>query len=648
MWQQYGDVWVSDSGDVSETDPTQGAPAEASAPSTGEPAPVPAPAPIANDPRSRVKTIESANGTQRLGPAITDPDSEHFGDQAAGDMQMMPKEIRRFVKSKHDLAEKYGPKIAGMTNAQLSQFFAGDAPESRSADDEISGKFWDQVVADNHGNDRDAAAEWQGGADGKEAWHRWLAAGKPTDISPKKLERMQKIDSYVNAYDKTGGQPAPAPGPAPESDLEQRMHAVPGAIPEQEGFITKKDIAGMGSLDPMLNDIAKSKAEANPPLHDAAGNIVPNELDQPVPASVGAAVSKPAEPNLKVTARSPFDPVPRAVAEEQYRKAGMAGLPGSGIPAGAVTPDKLVAPPPITAPAPANPPAAAENSLEKQYREILNELTAQRKSDATWSAKNETDLTAMRADALSGKIDPHRLFANKSSADRILAAVSLGIGTFGATLGHAPNAAQEILKAAIDSDVEAQKNDLDRKVTIYGHALQQYGNERQARQAATQILWDQARVLGQEMRFQNAGALASKKLEVKGMLEEAAQQKAFKVIENIEKSYDRNIGKSGVGSAVGARIPDNTFYEPQTKRYLDALSQNAEVFMTSMPGIRHTPENVARIKNLFPDPNLSEPRNRERLKTIREAVKTGAILSMLSDPEGTGPESTEGAAPAGP
>ena len=90
----------------------------------------------------------------------------------------------------------------------------------------------------------------------------------------------------------------------------------------------------------------------------------------------------------------------------------------------------------------------------------------------------------------SGKVDPRRYFHNMSVTSRI----SAGIGTLLSGLGQGltgggPNMAMQAMNAAMDRDVEAQKNDQSKMMNLYKMNREAYGNEMQAKlQTKNQML----------------------------------------------------------------------------------------------------------------------------------------------------------------
>lgn len=289
-------------------------------------------------------------------------------------------------------------------------------------------------------------------------------------------------------------------------------------------------------------------------------------------------------------------------------------IPGDGV--------KPIAPPASSAAAAPDPETAA-------YDEAMNNLKADRASLLGWSRGREASLDAMRADVAAGKINPDRLMASKGTAARIFAAIAVAAGEYASKVDGGPNTAHQIIQGAIDADIEAQRAALGQKTTAYSMALQQYGDALHARAAATQIDWDIARTLHMEHQ---QGLRTNNAIATKTAVEKGQMQQAQGYVDAIEKSFLKNIG-NGTVNAIEAGIAkhspdDNPFFTPKTKLYMDDLATNAELFMKSIPGIRHTPENVIRIQKLFPQPGLASDRNANRRRAMAEAIRVGALTTL--------------------
>lgn len=77
--------------------------------------------------------------------------------------------------------------------------------------------------------------------------------------------------------------------------------------------------------------------------------------------------------------------------------------------------------------------------------------------------KSDEAIKAEIAKAKSMSIDPDRWWHRKGTANNILAAISLGLGSFGSGMTHGAtgNVAMQLISNAIDHDIDAQKADID-------------------------------------------------------------------------------------------------------------------------------------------------------------------------------------------
>lgn len=107
----------------------------------------------------------------------------------------------------------------------------------------------------------------------------------------------------------------------------------------------------------------------------------------------------------------------------------------------------------------------------------------------------------------SAKVDPNHYWAEKSTGDKVMAAIGVGLGAIGAALtGSGQNAALHIIQTAIDRDIDAQKanlskkgQDLQNQGTLIAMTRAKFGDARQAEAAARAIAIEGAQVRIQQI-----------------------------------------------------------------------------------------------------------------------------------------------------
>jgi len=85
----------------------------------------------------------------------------------------------------------------------------------------------------------------------------------------------------------------------------------------------------------------------------------------------------------------------------------------------------------------------------------------------------------------SKQIDPDRYYKNQDTASRVANSIGLLFSGFGSGVTGQPNMAMEMMKSAVDKDIEAQKNDQEKAANLWRMNRQQMGGE-QAATLATQ------------------------------------------------------------------------------------------------------------------------------------------------------------------
>jgi len=178
--------------------------------------------------------------------------------------------------------------------------------------------------------------------------------------------------------------------------------------------------------------------------------------------------------------------------------------------------------------------AASTAAFEEQRAQALSDQeTAQAQITAGLERKKaiEDDYNRMlaatqkeRDAAMSAKVDPNRLFhGNGGAANAIASAIAVGLGAFGSSLARSPNYAQQIVQAAIDRDVDSQRDQINRKGQAAQNAVSEvqrkYGlsldeaasfvKEQQLRYSAARMQMQAAKMGGAEVQQKAAPAIAA-------------------------------------------------------------------------------------------------------------------------------------------
>jgi hypothetical protein len=147
----------------------------------------------------------------------------------------------------------------------------------------------------------------------------------------------------------------------------------------------------------------------------------------------------------------------------------------------------------------------AQNELDarlanQKYAEFYAAQTAKRQADEEQArqqqlvaqrarARADSDYQAAQKVAAEAKIDPDKIYG-PNGGGRVLAALGVGLGAFGAGLTHSPNDALDMLKSRIESSMAAQKAEMNSKHktadNAYKRLLDATGDEKSADSAFRQ------------------------------------------------------------------------------------------------------------------------------------------------------------------
>jgi hypothetical protein len=442
---------------------------------------VPTPSTSATPPDLRaIAQIESAGGKNKNHRKIMGGPLK--GETAGGAFALTPSTARQGIKQHPTLMKLYG-NVASAPNDDVTTFL-----NTHPDDDEaIARVIWNDHLTATNGNPHQAAIMWYGGPDDLEVWKRWQK-GDDT-LTPKQVELAKNLDQYGKDFDSRfesaqAGKLEPivkAPGPVLASapmahghDAAPMQGVPPLPVPHGHGSAPMQGVPGE---DPSLTSTGDGMTTV--PSPDLIDKV--QEANR-----IGG--------NAAVDRRLGPQPAPQPVTDASVS----AGGPRQPVSAPVIATDQQ----PAT-------PAAADpgDDLEKQLDDIRQRIIGEANETSKWSAAQQAKIDQVTQDVASGKIDPNHLWASMGTGHRILAAIGLALGTFGASVTHSPNEAAAMIHDAIDRDVASQQANLGRKASLLGDMMKEFGDVRQARTATIAALNDVARSMVSELRFEKFGIL---------------------------------------------------------------------------------------------------------------------------------------------
>ena len=110
------------------------------------------------------------------------------------------------------------------------------------------------------------------------------------------------------------------------------------------------------------------------------------------------------------------------------------------------------------------------------------------------------DINTLNEQYRAVEIEPNRIFKNSSTGAKILAAISVGLGAYSASMTGGKNYAMEIIDSAIENDIQAQKLELqqkgaaiDDKRNLLNDLINQGMSEAEAEEASRLMLLQKAK-----------------------------------------------------------------------------------------------------------------------------------------------------------
>jgi hypothetical protein len=157
----------------------------------------------------------------------------------------------------------------------------------------------------------------------------------------------------------------------------------------------------------------------------------------------------------------------------------------------------------------------AQMDSAKAQEKIYADLQQQREDSEKRQKANfdefQTSQAQLAQDYMSSKIDPHRIWNNMGTGNKIGAAIAVALSAIGSGLqGGKPNLALEQINGAISRDIDAQKADLGKKQNLMTLNMQKYRNVQDAEIAtqAQMIGIAQAKIQQVAAKAQSAETLA--------------------------------------------------------------------------------------------------------------------------------------------
>jgi hypothetical protein len=271
--------------------------------------------------------------------------------------------------------------------------------------------------------------------------------------------------------------------------------------------------------------------------------------------------------------------------------------------------------------------ATRDVGYEKEYAAQAMDFRIQQQQLAQERERyvnNQTSLLNNLAEKAQREVDPDDYWkAHGGTLGKIVAAIGVGLGSFGASMNGGPNTAYEIVKNGIDANIRAQEHNIaqsgkayDLKKSLYALNLDAFGDRDQAIKATRINYLDEAasmldakmadaslplqqRQAASEMRQR---VLADKESELKFFMERAHTQIS-------QAQNERFIPRQVVGGGGAKKEISNTV----------TLSDGTTV---QMPGEKPQTEAIAKVQTL----SQLQRMNNEVLKLRAETEKLDPIL----------------------
>lgn len=270
--------------------------------------------------------------------------------------------------------------------------------------------------------------------------------------------------------------------------------------------------------------------------------------------------------------------------------------------------------------------AQAIASEQAERQNIVKEYT-----DRADKIANQIDLTSREYAA--GKIDPNRFWADKSTLDKGTTILSLFLGGIGAGISGGENIAIKALDKAIETDIDMQRSELNKKENYLGQLQKQYGNIQDAMNIAKAQKADLFALKLQELAAKSKDPQAAARAQIlTGQLKEKYGQGIMNTVlagkkplsaETVQLKAKVRMARNGLedmkkafagGSNTFSLIGDNDFTEARN-RFIEGLGR-------LQSGGAITDDEVKNFKNLIPHVTDSRAIQLKKLQSMSELLNS--------------------------
>jgi hypothetical protein len=385
------------------------------------------------------------------------------------------------------------------------------------------------------------------------------ARGAVDPLSPGEVDAQLGFNVLANGL---RGQPTAATNPAPQA-LQDYVTGLGGIMAGKDAIDRKAAMAGLG-----------------PPPGPPGFNIGPTGVSQnsgPIglpsqPMDAGAQRVLAINGALPTPQASPEVPPPAAQAAPVASLQAKPKPTGGGVPtesegvraereAATVAENRATAALPI------------QEKAEGRRAELAQNFEQQWKENQGLADKLANDIATER-------VDPNRFWHSQSLAGKIASGVALVLGGIGAGLTGGPNLAMNILGAAVDRDIDAQKANLGKKQSLLSHYLQRGHNIQQAAMMAKSDAMDAlagqmqmvaTKFAGPEARANADKAIAQLKTQAAQARQQAWMQQAKLSIDAME-AQAKMAAAGAAGKAPAKEVTDVGKYQSAAEQ-VQALFQ---------------------------------------------------------------------------
>ncbi len=255
-------------------------------------------------------------------------------------------------------------------------------------------------------------------------------------------------------------------------------------------------------------------------------------------------------------------------------------------------------------------------------------------------AQLDQDTKAIEEGVANSTIDPHRMWNNASTGNKVLAGIGVLLSGIGSGMTGQQNMAMTVINKAIENDIDAQKAELGKKQNLLSMNYRKYGDLQAAEAATANQLHSvvQTQIAAQSAKMGSAQAMTNGKLmiaQIQAQKDQTAQKAAGAAA--AQDIFNQGGGKNLTPAVAEAVAPGQWVNTPagikiaKTKEDAKTLSEATQAANNLMASLKDMATFNEKTGTTLPgqvDNTVAKGMRSDLLLQVKELAKLGVLSSQ--------------------